>query len=150
MVTAVFLPFLRVEAAGLGNSTSIFQAALSFRQAHMTILSLAVLMMIVFIPMIRALMLIYILGPLLARKKPLPGARTAFRWSEDLRPWSMAEIFILGVGVAMVKIADMARVEMGMAFWIFAALVVVTLLQDGFMCRWSVWAVLDLAEAEHD
>ena len=55
----------------------------------------------------------------------------------------MAEIFVIGVAVALVKISDLARVDYGPAFWMFAALVVVITIQDGYMCRWSIWKSLD-------
>jgi paraquat-inducible protein A len=32
---------------------------------------------------------------------------------------------------------------LGPAFWMFAALVVVTVLQDTLMCRWSLWHTLE-------
>lgn len=143
LVTAIFMPFLKIEANGLSHTASILDAALSFADAKMMGLSFAVLSLIVFIPVLRALLLLFTLVPLLLQGRPLPGARLAFRWSEDLRPWSMAEIFVLGVGVALVKLADMARVELGAAFWLFAALVVVTAWQDMIICRWSIWTALD-------
>ncbi|RYH08946.1 paraquat-inducible protein A [Tropicimonas sp. IMCC6043] len=149
LVTAVFLPFLKIEAKGLSHTASIFDAALAFADAKMVALSMAVLALIVFIPVLRASLLIFTLLPLLSHGRPLPGARLAFRWTEDLRPWSMAEIFVLGVGVALVKIADMARVELGTAFWLFAVLVVVTVWQDTIICRWTIWEALDREEAAH-
>ena len=41
--------------------------------------------------------------------------------------------------VSLVKIADLATVSLGPAFFMFAALVVVTVAQDQLVCRWSVW-----------
>ncbi|WP_068109636.1 paraquat-inducible protein A [Tropicimonas marinistellae] len=148
LITALFMPFLKIEANGLSNATSIYEAALSFSKAHMVALSVGVMALIIFVPIARALLLIYVLGPLMIGRPPLPAARAAFRLSEDLRPWSMAEIFVLGVGVALVKVADLARVELGAAFWLFAALVVVSILQDGTLCRWSVWHALEEAGPE--
>ncbi len=147
LVAALFFPFLTVEAAGLSNSSSIIEAALSFSRAQMILPSLLVLGFIIVIPLARAVLLLYVLVPLLLRRRPLPGARGAFRWSEEVRPWSMAEIFVLGVGVALVKVADMARVELGAAFWLFAGLVLVTIFQDGFLCRWSIWEALERGHA---
>lgn len=149
LISALFLPFLKVEAAGLSNSSSVIQAALSFSRAHMVFLSMITLGFIIFIPLARAMLLVYVLAPLLFHRPPLPGARRAFRWTEEMRPWSMAEIFVIGVGVALVKVADMAHVQFGAAFWLFAALVVITVLQDGYLCRWSVWEALDRGEAQH-
>ncbi len=62
-----------------------------------------------------------------------------FSLSEALRPWSMAEIFAIGCAVALVKVVDLADVSFGPGFWMFACLVVLVVVQDNFMCRWSVW-----------
>lgn len=145
LIAAVFLPFLRIEANGFQNASSIFDAAFSFSAAHLVVLSIAVLILILFIPMARAALLIFALSPLLLQRPPFRGAYLAFRWSEDLRPWSMAEIFVLGVGVALVKIVDLARVEVGAAFWLFSILVVFNVFQDTLLCRSSVWRALDRA-----
>ena len=61
---------------------------------------------------------------------------------ERLRPWSMAEIFALGCAVSLTKIADLATVSLGPAFWMFAGLVVVTVAQDRIVDRWSVWRAI--------
>ena len=59
-----------------------------------------------------------------------------------MRPWSMAEIFAIGCAVALVKITQLADVTFGPAFWMFTGLVVLVVVQDNFMCRWSVWNAL--------
>ena len=97
---------------------------------------------IVFIPVTRALLLIKGLTPIVRDRPPAPGAIVAFRLAEALRPWSMAEIFALGCAVALIKIADLATVEMGPAFWMFAGLSILVLLQDAWLCRTSVWQAL--------
>ena len=85
LITAVFQPFLRIEAGGFSHASSIFDAALSFSKAHMIGLSVATLSLIVFIPIARSALLVYALSPLLVHRRPLPGAATAFRLSEEMR-----------------------------------------------------------------
>lgn len=143
MVAATFFPFLSVSVAGLSNSSSVLDAALAFAGGPMFGLSLAVAALIVAIPIIRAALVVYVLTPLAFGRMPWPGAIPAFRFSETLRPWSMAEIFVIGVAVALVKVADLARIGFGPAFWMFAALVVVIVLKDGNMNRWTIWKALD-------
>ncbi|MBJ3761163.1 paraquat-inducible protein A [Maribius pontilimi] len=144
MLGATFFPFLRINTSGLSNAASVFDAALAFLDGGwMIALSFAVASLIVLIPVLRAMLVVYTLAPLAMGRAPLPGARTAFRWSEDLRPWSMAEIFVIGVAVALVKVSDLAKVEYGPAFWMFAALVIVIVLQEGLMCRWTIWKALE-------
>ncbi|KKM79169.1 hypothetical protein LCGC14_1352610 [marine sediment metagenome] len=144
MIGATFFPFLSVNVAGLTNASSVFDAALAFVDGGvMAGLSIVVAALIVLIPVLRAGLVLYVLIPLVMDRAPLPHAAGAFRLSEDLRPWSMAEIFVIGVAVALVKVSDLARVDYGPAFWMFAALVLITVLQDGIMCRWTIWKTLD-------
>jgi len=145
LVGALFLPFLEINVRGFSHASSIFDAAVVFSGPELVWLSLSVVAFIIGIPMARVLLTTYALGPILLGRPVLPGGRTAFRWADTLRPWSMAEIFILGVGVALVKIVDLARVEIGPAFWMFALLVLITLLQDTFTCRYTVWKALEAA-----
>jgi paraquat-inducible protein A len=54
----------------------------------------------------------------------------------------MAEIFAIGCAVSLTQIAELATVRLGPAFWLFAALVVVTVVQDRLVDRWSVWRAI--------
>lgn len=143
MIGVVFFPFLRIELRGLSNDSSIFDVALSFSEGWTVPLVIGVVALIVLVPLTRMLLLIYTLLPITLGQPPYKGAAQAFRMSEALRPWSMAEIFVLGAAVALVKLADLATVVYGPAFWMFAALVLVTIFKDGFMDRWTIWQSLE-------
>ncbi len=145
MIAAVSFPFLTLDAGGLNNATSVIDAVLAFNDGYAFPLAVAVAFFIVVIPLIRLGALIYALGPLVREQKPRSGARAAFGLAERLRPWSMAEIFIVGVTVALIKVAGMAVVTIGPAFWAFAGVVVITVLKDQLICRYSIWEALDQA-----
>lgn len=142
MWAVVTLPFISIHASGLANRSSVLDAALAFAGGPMAALAIAVLALIVLIPAVRSALLIYALAPLALGRRPWPRARAAFALDEDLKPWSMAEIFVIGVAVALVKIADLATVELGPAFWLFGALVLVSALQDNGFDRWTIWKAL--------
>jgi paraquat-inducible protein A len=139
IVAATVFPFLSIETSGAHNSVSILEAALAFGDGPLLVLSLLTASLIVFLPLTRLLLSIYVLVPVVLDRPPAPGALRAFRLAEAIRPWSMAEIFAIGCAVALIKIADLAQVTLGPAFWMFAALVILVVIQDNFMCRWSVW-----------
>ena len=102
-----------------------------FHSGPMAPLSLATGLLIVLLPAARYGALVYTLAPMALGWRPAPHAFTAvYRWAERLKPWAMAEIFIIGVAVALVKVSGLARVGLGPAFWAFAALLVVTILTD--------------------
>jgi paraquat-inducible protein A len=79
----------------------------------MSVLSVAVLFFIVVIPATRLALLIYVLAPLI-RDRP-----------------------------ALVKLSDLADVVFGPAAWLFAALVVIVVVTDRLMCRYSIWKSLE-------
>ena len=146
MLGVLFLPFISISAQGLSNSTSVLDAALAFAGGPMAPLAFSVLAVIVLIPATRAALILYALGPVALGRRPLPGARTAFALDEDMKPWAMAEIFVIGVAVALVKIADLANVHLGGAFWLLGGLVVVSVLQDNGIDRWTIWRMIDEAD----
>lgn len=143
IIGAAVFPFLTIDAAGTRNAVSILDAALAFSGGPMIFLSLATAGLIIFIPLMRVLLTLYVLIPMVLDKPAARHAIPAFRLSEALRPWSMAEIFAIGCAVALVKVADLAIVGFGPAFWMFGILVVLVIAQDSFMCKWSVWHRLE-------
>ncbi|MEM1378374.1 MAG: paraquat-inducible protein A [Pseudomonadota bacterium] len=142
ILAAAVFPFLSIQSIGARNSVSVIEAALAFHDGPLIILSLTTVALIFLIPMVRALLALYVLVPLVRDKPPARFAARAFRLDEALRPWSMAEIFAIGCAVALIKISALVNVSFGPAFWMFAVLVVLVVVQDNFICRWSVWNAL--------
>jgi paraquat-inducible protein A len=143
MIAAVFFPFLELSVQGLDRKSSVFDAVLAFSDGLMLPLSFAVAALIVVLPITRFVALIYVFAPMALGWAPAAHARAAFRLAEQIRPWAMAEVFIIGVAVALVKVAGLAQVTLGPAFWAFVGLVIITVLKDNFMCRVTVWQTLN-------
>lgn len=143
MMAAIFFPFLELTAAGITQRSSIMDVILVFADGPFVGLALAVGALIVVLPLTRFLALIYVLAPMAFGTRPARDAIPVFRLAEALKPWSMAEIFIVGVAVALIKVAGLATLTLGPAFWAFVALVLVTALKDTFMCRLTIWKTLE-------
>jgi paraquat-inducible protein A len=143
MVAAVFFPFLELQAKGLSQKSSLLDAITAFSGGLMLPLSIAVGGLIVVLPLMRLAAIVYALAPMSIGYKPARHAIRAFRMAEALKPWAMAEIFIVGVAVALVKLAGLATLSIGPAFWALVALVLITVLKDNFMCRLTVWKTLE-------
>jgi paraquat-inducible protein A len=143
MTAAVLFPFLELHTFGLRRDASVLDAALAFSSGLMAPLAIAVGMLIIVIPTIRAVALAYVILPLRLGRRPAPGAADALRLAGVLKPWAMAEIFIIGVVVALVKVAGMASVTLGPAFWAMAAIVVLVVIEGASLCEWSLWRTLD-------
>jgi len=142
IIGAAVFPFLRIEAGGVANAASVLDIAYAFSDGFLTVLVVATIGMILAIPALRTGLIIYVLAPVMLDRPALPGARAAFRVAQELRPWAMAEVFAIGCAVSLVKVADLAQVTFGPAFWMFAVLTVLIVIQQKFMCSWSVWNAL--------
>jgi paraquat-inducible protein A len=62
---------------------------------------------------------------LAARRPPIPvWIGEVLRWASSMQPWSMSEVMILGILVALIKIAELATVEPGIGMYAMGALIV--------------------------
>jgi paraquat-inducible protein A len=147
MLAAIFFPFLELSIAGLRRKASLLDAAMAFSSGLVVPLSVATALLIVVIPLVRATALGYTLLPLRIAGRAAPGAAAAFRTACRLRPWAMAEIFLIGVIVALVKIGGMATVSLGPAFWAMAGLVLLVVYEASSLDEWSIWQLLDPARS---
>ncbi|WGW03762.1 paraquat-inducible protein A [Tropicibacter oceani] len=146
VVAATFHPFLSINAAGLGNRVSLLDVAFSFGSGFLVLVSLATVMLIVLVPLMRVVLLIYVIAPIEFGLRPARHSRGAFRLAQELKPWAMTEIFSIGCAVALVKVAGIARLEFGPAFWMFAALSVIVVISDRYLCSWSIWRALEAGQ----
>ena len=143
MISAVFFPFLRIQASGFSSSARLTDTARAFAEGLTAPLAVALILVIVVVPVVRAVALFYALLPIRLGRKPVRGARKAFRLACELRPWSMAEIFIVGVAVALVKVGGMATVTFGPAFWELTLVVLIVVLESSSFCEKTLWRTID-------
>jgi paraquat-inducible protein A len=60
-----------------------------------------------------------------ARRAPMPDwAGEVLRWGLHMQPWSMYEVMLLGILVALIKIAELASVDPGIGMYALGMLVV--------------------------
>jgi paraquat-inducible protein A len=94
-------------------------------------------------PLLKILSLLYVLLPLKFKRRPWQLARV-FRLVETLHPWAMTEVYMLGVFVAITKLADLATIIPGIALYSFGALIVLMASTDAALDPDSVWERLEL------
>jgi paraquat-inducible protein A len=128
-----FFPFLGIRIGDTSNDTSVLGAVLAFADDRLFPVAVFMTALIIMAPLLRVLALIYALLPLVARRRPFAHAASALRLAAALKPWSMTEVFIVGVAVSMVKISGIASISFGPAFWAFTFLVIVTVGKDSEM-----------------
>ncbi len=142
LVLALWAPFLSLSGAGVTQRMSLVDAGLALGDGALVPLSLLLIGLTVALPFLRALLHLWALLPPRLGFAALPGAPAAFRAAMNLRPWAMAEIFMIGVAVSVVKLAGLASVEAGPAIYALAGVVVVLAYENALLCRETVWRMV--------
>jgi len=84
-----------------------------------------------------------------ARRSPVPRWVTELmRWASHFHVWSMLEVMMLGILVALVKISELATVETGIGMYaIFALMILFPAIATSFDVR-SLWRTVEWADEE--
>lgn len=133
LLLANIYPFLTFKAKGHEQVMTLFQTAIELYAYGSILLAAFVLMFIIFAPAILLFCVIWVLTPLVLQGSCPKGSVTFGKLLFHTTPWSMAQVFLIGILVSMVKIASLATVEMGISFWgyvgftIFITLTITTL-----------------------
>jgi paraquat-inducible protein A len=138
LVIANVTPLMSLSAAGRTATTTLAGGAYEMWRQGSEVTALIVAFCAVIAP---GLYVACMLGVLLAvRRAPAPAwSGTLMRWAERLRPWSMNEVLLLGVLVALTKIAELATVIPGAGMYAVGALVLLLpWLASAFDAR-AVW-----------
>jgi paraquat-inducible protein A len=136
-VVANAYPVAVMRVQGMVQQASLLNAiSVTWEQGHEIVALMTGLAGFV-LPLLQLLLLIWVLYPLAAGTLP-PGFAMATRWLGMLEPWSMVPVFLLGVLVAVVKLAGMASVSPGVGLAGFALLTIL-LTMLGRLTPHAVW-----------
>jgi paraquat-inducible protein A len=117
-------PLLEFGLQGRRDETFLLAGIRELFAQGMPVLASVVLFTTVIAPLLHIGLLIYLYLPLALGWRP-PGFAVALRAVQAVLPWSMLEIFLLGVLVAAVKLAEKATIVPGAAAWALGLLVIV-------------------------
>ena len=150
LIASVF-PFLSFAAAGLESVMTLPQTALALWENDLAMVGVLVAAFIVVIPSVLLVSLILLTVPL-SRGLWRPWLKPLASWVFRLTSWSMVEVFIIGVIVSLVKIAKMATVTLGLAFWAYVAFAILFTAAVALLDRFQLWQrieALEHANLEH-
>lgn len=117
-------PFLGFKIQGQVRDTLLLTGIRQLYLQDMQGVAVLVFITTVLAPLAQLLALVYILLPLKLNRRA-PGMFQVFRWLRLIEPWSMMEVFMLGILVSVVKLAKMAQIIPGIASFCFMALIFV-------------------------
>ena len=140
-VMANVFPIVSLELQGQRTATSLWGAVQSLWDQDVPLLALLVFATTMLLPALDLASMLWLLLPLALGHQPLAGA-LVLRALLVVKPWGMVEVFMLGVLVALVKLAHLASVVPGVALWSFGALILVFAAAAASFDAEQTWAKL--------
>ncbi len=142
LAIALTWPFLSVDAVGIEHAITLASAVASLRDFGADGIALIFTAFVLLLPAAMMTGAATLTALLLARRpSPLlvPLARSLFH----LDAWCMADVFIVGVIVSLVKLSTLAQVVVGTAFWAYLGFALSFLLALTNLDRLAVWAAIE-------
>ena len=134
-------PIVGLNIQGQRIDTTVIGAVIQLWQNDMPAVSILVLATTTVTPLLEMAAVIWLVLPLMFGRRP-PAFARVFRALRAAHPWAMVEVFILGILVALVKLAHLAEVLPGPAFFCFGALMLLlaclsSIVEPGDL--WRAW-----------
>ena len=139
-VPANLLPIMHLTTLGRTQSDTILSGVLFLLLHDMWPLALIVFVASLVVPILKILILAYLLLSVQLRSSLRPLDRTRlYRFTEFVGRWSMVDVFVVTVLVALLHLGDLASVAAGAGAVYFAAVVILTMLAANAFDPRLIW-----------
>jgi paraquat-inducible protein A len=147
-VPANLLPIMHSTTLGKSQSDTILSGVVYLVNLGMWPLAIIVFVASILVPILKIVILAYLLVSvqLDSVRRPLDRARL-YRFTEFVGRWSMVDIFVVTILVALIHLGQLASVEAGPGALYFAAVVILTMLAAFSFDPRLIW---DAVEARDD
>lgn len=137
---AIFLPLMESTIRHLVYESSrlVTSVAVIYHQVWYP-LALGFLLFAFLFPAVRALLVVVVLGTLRWGWR-VPEVGRLFRWSEELRIWSMTDIVVVAGVLTYFRAAAPAEVDVRVGAWCYLAVAVLAFVADRTLDRRAVWS----------
>jgi paraquat-inducible protein A len=141
---ANLLPIMTMTSLGRAQSDTIFSGVVFLLDYGLWPLALIVFIASVVVPILKLLVLVFLLLSVQWRSGWRPRERTRlYRLIELIGRWSMVDIFVVTILVALVRLGNLASVEAETGALFFCAVVVLTMLAAMSFDPRLIWDVLE-------
>jgi paraquat-inducible protein A len=145
-VPANLLPIMTVTSLGRAQSDTIMSGVVYFVEHGDWPLAVVIFTASVFVPIAKILILSFLLISVHRRSAWRPVDRTRlYRLTEAIGRWSMVDIYVVTILVALVRLGNLATIEANAGAVFFGSVVVITMLAAESFDPRLIW---DRCEAE--
>ena len=143
-IPANILPIMNVTYLGSGQADTIIGGTLHLLEEGMWPLALIVFVASIIVPLLKLLVMSGLLISVKLHSNWRPAQRThLFHVTEFIGRWSMVDIFVLAILVALVQFGNLASVDAGLGALSFAMVVILTMLAAHTFDPRLIWDVID-------
>ncbi len=147
-IPANLLPMTTVTSLGMVQSDTIMSGVIYFVQSGSWPIALVIFIASVFVPLLKLFILCYLLISVQCKSHFRPKDRTRlYLITEAVGRWSMLDIFVVTILVALVNLGALATIQAGPAALHFAAVVVITMFAAMSFDPRLIW---DAKEKKHE
>lgn len=137
-IPANIFPFMTIELYGKTNSSTIWTGLVSLIDQRSYAIAIVVFLASLLIPILKLMILFYLSAA------GLNGDRSRFKMNlyhfvEAIGRWSMLDIFLLAILVAMVKLGHLTTVHPGPGSAMFLLVVIFTMLASAYFDPRLLW-----------
>ena len=139
-VPANLLPIMTVVSFGKGSPDTIMSGVIHLIEADQWPIAALVFFASIFVPVVKIVVLAFLLVSVQLNWTWRPRDRSLmYRVMESIGRWSMIDIFMISILVALVKLQAVATVEAGPAATAFAAVVILTIIAASSFDPRLIW-----------
>ena len=143
-IPANLLPVTVVTSLGKTQADTIMSGVIYFLLSGSWYLALLIFFASVFVPMLKLVILISLLISVQRRSRWRPRERMRlYRIIEGIGRWSMVDVYVVTILVALVKLGNLATIEAGLGAVFFCAVVIITIFAAMSFDPRLVWDNLD-------
>lgn len=125
---ANLLPITISSSLGTRQSDTILSGVLFLMNSGSWVIALVIFVASLFVPLMKMVILVFLLVSVQRRSRWRPKDRTRlYRLTELVGRWSMVDIYVVTIMVALVRLGALASVEAGPGAAYFAAVVILTM-----------------------
>jgi len=147
-IPANLLPIMTVTMSGRGEPDTILSGVKELVVSGMWPLALLIFFASITVPVLKLLTLTYLLLSVKFKSRWRPKERTVlYRITESVGRWSMIDIFVIAILVALVKLGALATIEAGAGAVAFGGVVVITMFAAMSFDPRLIW---DALENDHE
>lgn len=147
-IPANLLPVMTVVMSGKGAPDTIMSGVIELIEGGMWPLAAVVFFASITVPVLKLLALTYLLISVQRKSRWRPRERTVlYRITEGVGRWSMIDVFVISILVALVQLGALATIEAGAGALAFCGVVVFTMFAAMSFDPRLIW---DALETHHE